>query len=51
MLEAQQVLDELVGQTTPGDVDDSPQQIWNYVDLSVFRPAVEHAIQENRKGP
>jgi hypothetical protein len=45
MLEAQKVLDEMLGPTQPGDLEDSPQQIWNYIDLSVFRPSVEQALR------
>jgi hypothetical protein len=49
MLDAQKVLDEMVGPTQPGDLEDSPRQVWNYIDLSAFRPAVEHALRRGRE--
>jgi len=41
LAEAQAQMDHIVGDEQMDGVDDSAAQIWNYVDLEKFRPAVE----------
>jgi len=51
LYENQAALEELVGDDALGDVDEPSRQIWNYVDLDTFRPAVETALErENAPG-
>lgn len=44
LYESQTALEELVGEEALPDVDEPSRQIWNYVDLETFRPAVEEQI-------
>lgn len=48
LYEAQVALDELVGERA-GDVEDSAREVWNLVDLEVFRGAVQ-AAEDARGG-
>lgn len=41
LYESQSALEELVGADALSDVDEPSRQIWNYIDLETFRPAVE----------
>lgn len=46
LYEAQTSMEELVGKDNMGSLDESTGQIWNYVDLETFRPAVESQIEQ-----
>lgn len=45
LYESQVALEELVGEESLGDVDERSAQIWNYIDLESFRPAMEELIE------
>jgi hypothetical protein len=47
LYEAQTAMDELIGDTS--EVDRSAAEVWNLVDLEVFREAVE-AAEDGRPG-
>lgn len=44
LYEAQSAMEELVGKDGMEGVDETSGQIWNYIDLETFRPAVESQI-------
>lgn len=51
LYESQSALEELVGDDALDDVEEPSRQIWNYVDLDTFRPAVESALdRESSQG-
>lgn len=45
LYESQTALEELVGAEALDDVDEPSRQIWNYIDLETFRPAVEASLE------
>jgi hypothetical protein len=47
--DSQKSLDELLGE--PAAPDDEARQIWNYIDLETFRPAVEELGAQRRDAP
>jgi hypothetical protein len=49
--DSQESLDQLLG--SPAAADDEARQVWNYIDLETFRPAVEElgAQQEGAQAP
>lgn len=51
MLESQVAMEELVGEEDMGTSDDPEGQVWNYLDLETFRPAVQDAIEAGAAGP
>lgn len=51
LLESQVAMEELVGEEDMGRGEDPEGQIWNYLDLETFRPAVEEAIEAGAEAP
>lgn len=47
--DSQVELDELLGE--PAAPDDDARQIWNYIDLETFRPAVEQLDEQDAPAP
>jgi hypothetical protein len=47
--DSQVALDELLGE--PAAPDDEARQVWNYIDLETFRPAVEQLDQQGAPAP
>jgi hypothetical protein len=47
--DSQVALDELMG--SPAAPDDEARQIWNYIDLETFRPAVEQLEEQDAPAP
>jgi hypothetical protein len=47
--DSQVALDELLG--SPAAPDDDARQIWNYIDLDTFRPAVEQLDEQGAPAP
>jgi hypothetical protein len=47
--DGQVALDELVG--SPAAPDDEARQVWNYIDLETFRPAVEQLDEQGTPAP
>ena len=47
--DSQVALDELLGE--PAATDDEARQIWNYIDLETFRPAVEQLDEQGAPAP
>lgn len=50
LYDGQAAMEELVGDDALGDVDEASRQIWNYVDLDTFRPAVEAELDAEAAG-
>ena len=50
LYDAQTAMEELVGKDGMGSVDETSGQIWNYIDLETFRPAVEAQISTMGSG-
>jgi len=48
--ESQVALDDVVGVSGSTDPEDPTTQVWNYIDLEVFRPAVEELASEQSGG-
>jgi hypothetical protein len=53
LYESQTSLDALIGADRMGNVEEQAQQVWNYVDLEVLRPAVDEmvAAEQERTAP
>ena len=51
LLESQVAMEQLVGEEDMGREGDPEGQIWNYLDLETFRPAVEEAIEAGAEAP
>ena len=47
--DGQVALDDLLG--APAAPDDEARQIWNYIDLETFRPAVEQLDEQGTPAP
>lgn len=50
LYDAQTAMEQLVGDDSMGNLDEATGQIWNYVDLETFRPAVESQIEQMGDG-
>lgn len=46
LYESQVALDDVVGESGTADPEDPTTQVWNYIDLEAFRPAVEELAAE-----